>query len=159
MDHLKSLYWICYNTAFLCFFFLFVFFFFGSWGILDLSSLTRDQTPTPFFGTHNLNHWTAKEALEIILGFSQKSYEKRVCVLRRSVTSDFATIWNVACQAPLSMRFSRQEYWSGLPFPPPEGLLDLRIKLPISPVSPALAGRFFTTCTTWEVPLWDKYCY
>ena len=47
----------------------------------------------------------------------------------------------VACQAPLSMGFSRQEYWSGLPFPPPGDLPDPRI----DPVSPALAGRFFTT--------------
>jgi len=39
------------------------------------------------------------------------------------------------------MEFSRQEYWSGLPFPTPEDLPDLGIK----PVSPALAGRFFTT--------------
>ena len=46
-----------------------------------------------------------------------------------------------ACQAPLSMGLSRQEYWSGLPFPPPGDLSDLGIK----PKSPALAGRFFTT--------------
>ena len=38
------------------------------------------------------------------------------------------TPWTVACQAPLSMGFSRQEYWSGLPFPPPEELLDPGIK-------------------------------
>ena len=36
----------------------------------------------------------------------------------------FATLWTVACQAPLSMGFSRQEYWSGLPFPPPGDLPD-----------------------------------
>ena len=53
----------------------------------------------------------------------------------------FATPWTVACQAPLSMGFSRQEYWSELPFPPPGDLPDPEIK----PVSPALAGRFFTT--------------
>ena len=51
-----------------------------------------------------------------------------------------ATAWTVACQAPLSMEFSRQEYWSGLPFPPPEDLPDPGIE----PVSPALAGGFFT---------------
>ena len=59
----------------------------------------------------------------------------------------FATPWTVACQAPLSMEFSRQEYQSGLPFPPPGHLPDPGIE----PVSPALAGRFFTTSTTWEV--------
>ena len=47
----------------------------------------------------------------------------------------------IACQAPLSMGFPRQKYWSGLPFPSPGDLLNPRIK----PVSPALAGSFFTT--------------
>ena len=66
-----------------------------------------------------------------------------------SVLSDFATPWTVAHQAPLSMGFSRQEYWSGLPFPPPEDLFDPGIKSS-SLMSPALAGGFFTTNTTWE---------
>jgi len=52
-------------------------------------------------------------------------------------------------QALLSMEFSRQEYWSGLPFPPPGNLPDPGIK-PTSLASPALAGRFFTSSTTWE---------
>ena len=59
----------------------------------------------------------------------------------------FATPWTVACQASLSMGFSRQEYWSGLPFPPPEDLPNPGIE-PASPkslASPALAGGFFTT--------------
>ena len=46
-----------------------------------------------------------------------------------------------AHQAPLSMEFSRQEYWSGLPFPTPGDFPDLEIELK----SPALSGRFFTT--------------
>ena len=60
----------------------------------------------------------------------------------------FVTQWTVAHQAPLSMEYSRQEYWSGLPFPPPGDLPDPGIKLlsvasnPIL-VSPALAGGFF----------------
>ena len=49
----------------------------------------------------------------------------------------FVTLGTVARQAPLSMGFSRQEYWSGLPFPPPADLPDPGIK-PASPVSPAL---------------------
>ena len=49
----------------------------------------------------------------------------------------FATPWIIACQAPLSMGFSRQEYWSGLPFPPPADLPDPGIE-PVSPVPPAL---------------------
>ena len=56
----------------------------------------------------------------------------------------FATPWTVAHQAPLSMEFSRQDYWSGLPFPTPGHLPDLGIK-PTSLESPALAGGFFTT--------------
>ena len=55
----------------------------------------------------------------------------------------FETPWTVAHQAPLSMGFPKQDYWSELPFPSPEYLLDLWIK----PMSPALAGRFFTTGT------------
>ena len=51
--------------------------------------------------------------------------------------------WTLAHQAPLSVEFSRQEYWSGLPFPPPRDLPDPGIE-PVSPASPAVAGRFFT---------------
>ena len=53
----------------------------------------------------------------------------------------FATLWTVAYQASPSMEFSRQEYWSGLPFPSPGDLPDSGIE----PTSPSLAGRFFTT--------------
>ena len=56
----------------------------------------------------------------------------------------FVTTWIVACQATLFMEFSRQEYWSGLPFPPPGDLPNPGIKL-VSLASPALAGRFFIT--------------
>ena len=61
----------------------------------------------------------------------------------------FVSLWIVACQAPLSMRFSRQEYWSGLPCPPPEELPHPGIE-PLSLTAPALAGGFFTTVFTWE---------
>jgi len=53
------------------------------------------------------------------------------------------TLWMVAYKAPLSLGFSRQEYWTGLPFPSPGHLLDPGIK-PVSLVSSALVGRFFT---------------
>ena len=55
-----------------------------------------------------------------------------------------ATLWTVAHQVPLSMGFSRQEYWSGLPCPSPGDLPNPGIQ-PMSFMSPALAGRFFTT--------------
>ena len=51
----------------------------------------------------------------------------------------FVTLWTVACQAPLSMEFSRQEYWSGLPFPSPGDLPDPGIE----PRSPALQADFY----------------
>ena len=60
------------------------------------------------------------------------------------VSDSFESPWTVACQTPLSMGFSRQEYWSGLPFLIPGDLPDPRIE-PMSSVSPALAGKFFTT--------------
>ena len=58
----------------------------------------------------------------------------------------FVTPWTEACQAPLSMGFSRQQYWSGLPCPPPGELPDPGIK-PTSLKSPALADGFFITST------------
>ena len=61
----------------------------------------------------------------------------------------FVNLWTIACQASLFMRFSRQEYWSGLPGPPPGDLPEPGIE-PESLVSPALAGGFFTTRATWE---------
>ena len=56
----------------------------------------------------------------------------------------FGAPWTVACQAPLSIGFSRRKYLSGLSFSSPRDLSDPRIE-PASPVSLALAGRFFTT--------------
>ena len=61
----------------------------------------------------------------------------------------FMTPRTVACQTPLSMRFSRQEYRSELPCPPPGDLPDSGIE-PVSLMSPALAGRFLTTSAAWE---------
>ena len=61
----------------------------------------------------------------------------------------FVTPWTVAHQAPLSMGFSRWEHWSGLPGPPPGDLPHPGVE-PTSLASHALAGRFFTTSTTWE---------
>ena len=61
----------------------------------------------------------------------------------------FVTLCTVAHQAPLSKGFSRQEYWNGLPCPPPGDLPDPRFKS-TSLISSALAGRFFTTSATWE---------
>ena len=71
-----------------------------------------------------------------------------VCVLSCfSRVQLFATLWAVALLAPLSMGFSRQEYWSGLPCPPPGDLPNPGTK-PASLMSPAVAIRFFATSAT-----------
>jgi len=58
----------------------------------------------------------------------------------------FAILWTVTHQTPLSMGFSRQEYWSGLPCPPPGDLPDPGIE----PASLVLVGGFFIMNATWE---------
>ena len=82
----------------------------------------------------------------------------RMCAHARThKLSCFSRVWlftthqalTIACQAPLFMRFSRWEYWSGLPFPPP-GDLPYSGMEPESLMSPALAREFFTISTTWE---------
>ena len=62
----------------------------------------------------------------------------------------FAVLWTVSHQASLSMGFSRQEYWSGLPCPPPGDLPNPGLK-PTSLMSPALAGGFFIATATWDI--------
>ena len=66
----------------------------------------------------------------------------------------FATPWTAAHQAPPSMGFSRQEYWSRMPCPPPGDLPHPGIELK----SPALAGRFFTSKAPWEAPIKLSLC-
>ena len=71
-----------------------------------------------------------------------------MCVLSHySRVQLFTTPWTVARQAPRSLGFSRQEYWSGLPCPPPGDLPNSGTE-PTSLTSPALAGEFFITSTT-----------
>ena len=70
-----------------------------------------------------------------------------MCVL--SHVRLFETPWTVDCQAPLSIEFSRQEHWSGLPFLPPGDLPDPGIEH-TSLMSPALASGSFTTSAIWE---------
>ena len=65
---------------------------------------------------------------------------KTKCVLNCCHVRLFAPLCTVSCQTPISMEFSRQESWSGLPFPPPGDLPKPGIK----PVSPELADGFFT---------------
>ena len=71
------------------------------------------------------------------------------CVCSLGCVRPFSTPWT-SCQALLSMEFSRQEYWSGLPFSSPGDIPDPGIE-PKSLESPFLVGGFFTTSTTWEI--------
>ena len=91
--------------------------------------------------------------------------ELLACVRAQSCLSHhvllFVTPWDVAYQAPLSMGFPRQEYWSGLSCPPPGDLPDPGIE-PRSFASPALAGRFFSTVPPGKPQLschWGLTCW
>jgi len=87
----------------------------------------------------------------------------RVCVLSWFshvrlmdwLLSESYDLWTVARQAPLSMGFPRQKYWSGLPCPPPGDLPDPGIEL-TSLMFPVLTGVFFTTSSTWEAKLHEQ---
>ena len=84
--------------------------------------------------------------------FHTKIFFKSKDKLRAQLLSHaglFLVPWTVACQAPLTIAFSQQEYRSALSFPTPGGRPDPGIE-PTSLVSPALAGRFFTTSVIWE---------
>ena len=113
-----------------------------------------------YFCQHITNSFTLQDR------FINQAYETRikprirVCLHAQllytsascSVMSDSATPWTVACQAPLSMGFSRQEYWSGLLFPPPGDLPETCV----SQVS--CTGRWaLYYWDTWEVPMYTCY--
>ena len=96
----------------------------------------RTCRPSPHAGGHIVQR-AGSTVFTDQLGQDCRCLDAIVVVVSRSVVSNsFATLWTVACQAPLSMEFSRQEYWSGFPFPTPGDLLYPGIK----PRSPALQG-------------------
>ena len=90
---------------------------------------------------------TGKPINQLCLYIFRKCLKEYMC----SVVSDSATSWTVARQAPLSMGFSRQEYWSGLPFPSPEDLPDSGIE----PRSPTLQ----TDSLPFESPYTELFFY
>ena len=99
--------------------------------------------------THNLRQTpTDKSEISNPAIYTHHQVRDLICLfaLLLSRVRLFATLWTVACQASLSMEFSKQEYWSGLPFPSPGDLPDPGIE----PVSPALEGGFFYHWATRE---------
>ena len=94
----------------------------------------------------------------ILLFWGRVFYTKSVCAWVPSCFNCvrlFVTLWTVSHQSPLSIGFSRQEYWSVLPCYPPGDLFYPEIK-PTSLMSPVLAGGFSTTSTTWEAHLYKE---
>jgi len=91
-----------------------------------------------------------------------KMWYIRACVCVCAHTKSFQscltlwTLWTIVHQTFLSMGFSRQEYWSGLPGPPPGDLPDPRIK-PASHYISWISGRLFTTSASWEAHIHDYY--
>ena len=98
-----------------------------------------------------LLHWQADSLPLHHMGspFHEFTHTLHVCMHAESLSHVrlFAAPWAVACQAPLPIEFSRQEYLNGSPFHPPGDLPDPGIKA-ASLASPALAGRFFITSAT-----------
>ena len=89
--------------------------------------------------------------------YSLRPWNWALCACMLSLFSHvwlFVTLWTVTLQAPLSVRFSRQEYWSGLPCPSLGGLPHPGME----PTSPALAGGLFTTSATWGAWKWALHC-
>ena len=90
-------------------------------------------------------------------GYGNQSHNEQPIPGNSWVLSHFSSVrlgvipWAAARQTPLSRGFSRKEHWSGLPLPPPGDRPDPGTE-PMSLFSPALAGGFFTTSTTWEAP-------
>ena len=100
-----------------------------------------------FADIFNLRIFTNRRSSKLIWVSAKSSNKAKMKVKSLSHVQLFATLWTVAHQAPLSMGFSGQEYWSGLLFPSPGDLPDPEIEL-VSSASLALAGRFFFFFTT-----------
>ena len=113
----------------------------------------RSQMRVPLFWTL-VALWFSNCLTEFIflwLALRSIPFHKCVCAQSLSCVWFFATPWTVACQSPLSLGFSRQESWNGLPFPTPMDLPDPAIE-PVSAASPELASRFFVTVPLGKPP-------
>ena len=138
-------------------------------GFISLSILRKDSKMYSWrWQCHHLQRQLPHHILGFCLNLNPMacpagSCSHYMCCDALSHDQLFATLWTVACQAPLSMGFSRQEYWSGLLCPPPGDLPDPGIES-MSVRSPALVGGLFTISTPWEVhpvtffPLTSSFC-
>ena len=122
----------------------------------DRNSKTRIKPQSCLWFVRNILIMTHWEKLQMNIWLKKNQAQNRKeetllpCVLDCfSYAQLFATLWTLICRDPLSMGFSRQEYWHGLSYPPLGVPPNLGIE-PVSLMSPVLAGRFFTTRTTWE---------
>ena len=111
----------------------------GRQGQRDRRTETAISTFVPV-GTLLLHENSVVSFIIILFDFNGDTHAQSLSRVQLS-----ATPWTVACQAPLSMGFRRQEYWSGLPFPTSGNLSNPGIEL-VSPVS-STVGRFFTTAS------------
>ena len=118
--------------------------------------LTQGSNPRPLHLLHCSGFLTGEPLGKLCPSGSQEQTASYFCLpvcmcvcCLFSRVQLFVTLWTLAHQAPLSMGFSRQEYWNGLPRPPPGDLPDPGIE-PSSLLSPASAGGFFTTSATWK---------
>ena len=123
-------------------------------GAEEIKQLPGEAQP----GRFSLRRHTRRKAFNHHVSRAWKGHHPRM--LSRYVRL-FTTPWTVARQAPLSLGFSRQEYWSGFPFPPPGDLPNPRSNPCLLP-SPALAGGFFSTESPgkpWWPSLYDKHTH
>ena len=110
-----------------------------SWHVISFFSWPGIKPKPPALEARSLSHWITRDIPKFIL-----LVVSFALLFSCWVVTNSATPWIVACQAPLSVGFPRQEYWSGLPFPAPRDLPDPGIN-PMPLVSSALAGEFYTT--------------
>ena len=134
-------------------------------GILEWAAMPSSRgssSPGTNLRLLRLLHWQAGSLL--LVPPEKPTMSRRACVptcLCTYLLSCFSCVrrcnpWTVACQAPLSLGFSGKEYWSGLPSPPAGHLPDPGLE-PVSLMSLALAGGFFTSSATWETPTTSVY--
>ena len=116
-----------------------------SGSLLKVGHTAEHRQQSPHFSTFHSRWGVWREKLDKLL----KNYFCCTCVCVCSLISNFLWPHGGACQVPLPMEFSRQEYQSRLPFPSPGNLPDPGIK-PLFLASPAVAGGFFTTSATWD---------